>query len=126
MAAKSCCTDSASAELLQALDEFNREQWFECHETLEDLWAGSEWEMRDFYQGLLHVAVALHHWRNGNFGGSVSLLKSGSGYLRRVRAACQGVDVEAMVAAADRFRDNWPSSARSGWTGSIVPLSPVS
>lgn len=106
------CTGSPPGELLRAFGEFNRGDWFECHETLEDLWVGTEGEIRDFYQGLLQIAVALHHWRNGNFGGAVSLLISGAGYLRRVRATCQRIEVEAMVADADCFRE------------ALVPLGP--
>ncbi|ANA40362.1 DUF309 domain-containing protein [Geobacter anodireducens] len=99
------CEHSISGKLLQALGEFNRGDWFECHETLEDLWIGSEGEIRDFYQGALQLAVALHHWRNGNFSGAVSLLNGGAGYLRRVRPVCQRVDVIGLVSAADRLRD---------------------
>lgn len=99
------CDSSPSGELLQAFGEFNRGDWFECHETLEELWIGSEGEIRDFYQGVLQIAVALHHWRNGNFGGAVHLLAGGAGYLRRVRDTCQRIQVDVLVEAADRFRE---------------------
>lgn len=99
------CDSSPSGQLLQAFGEFNRGDWFECHETLEELWIGSEGEMRDFYQGMLQIAVALHHWRNGNFGGSVHLLSGGAGYLRRVRSICQRIQVQELAAAADLFRE---------------------
>lgn len=99
------CHESPPGQLLQGIREFNNREWFECHETVEDLWAGEEGEIRDFYQGIIQVAVALHHWRNGNFGGAVSLLKGGAGYLRRVSDACQWVDVAALIADADRMRN---------------------
>jgi uncharacterized protein len=99
------CDESPSGELLQAIGEFNRGDWFECHETLEDLWVGEEGEARYFYQGVLQVAVALHHWRGGNFGGAASLLKSGADYLRRVRPVCQRVDVAGFIAATDQLRE---------------------
>ena len=69
------CNEAPPGQLLQAIREFNRHEWFECHETVEDLWIGEVGEVRNFYQGLIQIAVALHHWRNGNFGGAVSLLK---------------------------------------------------
>jgi uncharacterized protein len=99
------CAQSPSGELLQAFGEFNRGDWFECHETLEDLWIGSEGEMREFYQGLLQIAVALHHWRGGNYKGSVLLLTSGAHKLRRVRPVCQRIEAATLVSAADRFRE---------------------
>jgi uncharacterized protein len=99
------CDESPSGELLRALGEFNRGDWFECHETLEELWTGTGGEIRDFYQGTLQIAVALHHWRNGNFKGAVLLLESGAGYLHRVRSACQRIDVADLAASADLCRE---------------------
>lgn len=99
------CEESPPGQLLQGIREFNRREWYECHETIEDLWIGSSGELRDFYQGIIQIAIALHHWHNGNFGGAVSLLKGGGGYLRRVSDRCQWVDVAALVADADRMRD---------------------
>jgi predicted metal-dependent hydrolase len=99
------CDESPPEELLRAVVEFNRGDWFDCHETLEDLWVAEEGETRDFYHGVLQVAVALHHWREGNFGGAVRLLEGGAKYLRRVQPVCQGVDVAGLVAAADRLRE---------------------
>jgi len=98
------CTDSPPGQLLRGIREFNNREWFECHETVEDLWIGSEGETRDFFQGIIQIAVALHHWRNGNFGGAVSLLKGGSGYLRRVADDCLWVDVAGLAADAERMR----------------------
>lgn len=98
------CNESPPGQLLQGIREFNKREWFECHETLEDLWIGETGEVRDFYQGLIQIAVALHHWRNGNFGGAVSLLKGGAGYLGHVAGQCQWVDVAALIADADRMR----------------------
>ena len=98
------CTESPPGQLLQGIREFNAGQWFECHETVEDLWIGAEGEVRDFYQGLIQIAVALHHWRNGNFGGALSLLKGGAGYLGHVADQCQWVDVAGLIADAGRMR----------------------
>lgn len=98
------CNDSPPGQLLQGIREFNNRSWFECHETMEDLWIGAEGEVRNFYQGIIQIAVALHHWRNRNFGGAVSLLKGGVGYLLRVNSICQWVDVAGLIADADRMR----------------------
>jgi uncharacterized protein len=98
------CNESPPGQLLQAIREFNSRDWFECHETVEELWIGEVGEVRDFYQGLIQIAVALHHWHNGNFKGAVSLLKGGAGYLGRVAEQCQWVDVAGLIADADRMR----------------------
>jgi uncharacterized protein len=94
------CEAEAPEELLRAIEEFNRGDWFECHETLEELWIGAKGELRDFYQGVLQLAVAQHHWRNGNFKGALILLRGGVDLLSRVAPVCQGVDVAALSGAA--------------------------
>lgn len=98
------CEESPPGQLLLAIRQFNSRDWYNCHETLEDLWLGETGEVRNFLQGALQIAVALHHWRNGNHGGAVSLLESGVKYLSRVSDACLWVDVAALIADADKVR----------------------
>ncbi|MDD2272819.1 MAG: DUF309 domain-containing protein [Desulfuromonadaceae bacterium] len=98
------CEESPPGQLLLAIRQFNGRDWYNCHETLEDLWLGETGEVRNFLQGTLQIAVALHHWRNGNHGGAVSLLESGVNYLKRVSAACLWVDVAALIADSDQVR----------------------
>ena len=50
----------------QGLDQFNDRLFFECHDTLEELWAGVRGPSRDFFQGLIQVAVGFHHFGNHN------------------------------------------------------------
>lgn len=99
------CEQATSGELVKALDDFNRGEWSESHEILEELWSTERGEMRDFYQGVIQVGAALHHWRKGNLGGAVRLLETGAAYLRRVRPLCQGVDVASLASSADRLRE---------------------
>lgn len=98
------CSDLPPAELLQGIDQFNAGDWFVCHETLEELWAGEQGDARHLYQGILQVAVALHHWREGNFRGAVFLLGSAEELLTRVEPVCQGVDVAVLLLDAARLR----------------------
>ena len=102
---KGKCEESPPGRLLQGIREFNNRNWYDCHETVEDLWIGSEGELRNFYQGIIQIAIALHHWRNGNFGGALSLLQGGASYLSRVPARCQWVDVAALIADAAMTRE---------------------
>ena len=47
---------------------------FEAHELFEDLWREADPGERDFYQGLVHVAVSLHLERRGSLTGMRSQL----------------------------------------------------
>ena len=54
--------------------EFNAGFFFECHDTLEELWSGIRGPSRDFFQGLIQVSVAFHHLDGGNLAGAESML----------------------------------------------------
>lgn len=55
--------------------EFNAGYFFECHDTLEDMWTGVRGPSRDFFQGLIQVSVAFYHLSNGNPAGAQSMLR---------------------------------------------------
>ncbi len=84
------------------IEQFNQGEFFECHETLEELWMAETRPIRRFYQGILQIGVAFHHLKAGRYRPVVTLLERGSGYLRPFVPACMGVDVAGLLAAADR------------------------
>jgi predicted metal-dependent hydrolase len=61
--------------LARGVDEFNRGFYFECHDTLEDMWMGLRGPARDFFQGLIQVSVAFYHLTGGNLPGAESMLR---------------------------------------------------
>jgi uncharacterized protein len=46
------------AAFKRGLEEIRAGRYFEAHEELEDAWRAAPAEERDFFQGLVHVAVA--------------------------------------------------------------------
>ncbi len=98
------CEESPPGQLLLAIRQFNNREWYDCHETIEELWIGATGEMRDFLQGTLQISVALLHWRNGNHSGAVTLLAGGVKYLKHVSDVCLWVDVSALIADSERVR----------------------
>lgn len=87
------------------MDEFDRGEFFEQHETLETLWRATRTPDRGLYHGILQVGVGLHHWRRGNFHGAGVLLEEGIEHLRPFAPSCHGVDVAALIAAATAARE---------------------
>ncbi|KQY82973.1 hypothetical protein ASD24_11785 [Paenibacillus sp. Root52] len=75
---------------------FNRDQdYFECHEVLEELWLKCE---RDsFYKGMLQIAVGLYHFRNGNLRGARMMFQSALELLETYPAAQQGIELGRLV-----------------------------
>jgi predicted metal-dependent hydrolase len=58
----------------QGIEEFNRGEYFEAHDTWEEVWRETRGEERLFYQGLIQAAVGLYHLSCGNITGATSQL----------------------------------------------------
>lgn len=93
------------AELLRAIEQFNRREFYECHETLEALWLAEKSESRLLYQGVLQVGVAFHHLLRGNYVGAVRLLDRGLNKLRTFDPVCMGIDVRLLIHASEQCRE---------------------
>lgn len=50
-------------KFLEAVRLFNEHRFWESHEALEIPWKEEPTPAREFYQGLIHCAAALHHFR---------------------------------------------------------------
>jgi len=92
---------------LEAIELFNRGEYFECHELLEDLWRPAEGVVRNFLQGLIQVAVALHHESRGNAIGARGLYERGRGRLAFAREIesdlLLAIDVDRLLDQLDLF-----------------------
>src|ERR1700752_1620124 len=65
----------------RGIELFNRGDYFECHEILEELWTPSIQPERWFLQSLIHFAVALHHHQCQNAIGASRQLTKGLGKI---------------------------------------------
>jgi predicted metal-dependent hydrolase len=82
---------------LRGIEYFNVCDFFEAHEVWEDLWADVQGPPRKFYQGLIQVAVCLHHFGNGNIHGAQKLYHSSRGYLVDFEPIHEGLDVSQLL-----------------------------
>jgi predicted metal-dependent hydrolase len=85
------------AELERGLELIDRGEYFEAHEVLEDLWRAAEAAERDFFQGLVHVAVAWHHAGRGNRPGYERQLEKAARRLGPYAPTHRGVDVRDLL-----------------------------
>ena len=99
-------SSEAMGELRRAVGEFNSWRFYDCHETLEDVWreSGAKGEptgATNFYQGLIKAAAGFHHVLRGNHKGAVNLLSDSARLLEAYRPECLGIDVERLVVEVD-------------------------
>ena len=98
------CDDAPPDALLYGIEEFNRQEFFEQHETLEGIWIHEADAVRYLYQGILQVGVGFYHWRRGNWRGAVAKLGHGLAKLEPYRPACMTIDVERLVRETTALR----------------------
>lgn len=83
--------------LEEGLDLIRRGEYFAAHEVLEDVWRASEPQERDFYQGLVHVAVAWYQAGRGNRVGCERQLEKAARRLGPFAPEHRGVDLTATL-----------------------------
>ncbi|MEM9450019.1 MAG: DUF309 domain-containing protein [Cyanobacteria bacterium P01_E01_bin.6] len=83
------------------VDQFNQRQFYACHDTLEAIWMDSLTSEKNFYQGILQIAVALYHLGNHNWRGTVTLMGEGIYRLDNFQPSYGDVDVNALVSASE-------------------------
>jgi uncharacterized protein len=99
------CADPPPEALIEGVRQFNRREFFECHETLEALWKAEPASIRELYQGILQVGVGLYHAERGNYAGATLTLGRGLDRLRRFPPECHGIDVDDLIRQAEAAAD---------------------
>ena len=99
------CDETPPALLYSGIEQFNRGEYFEQHETLEQLWLEEAREVRRLYQGILKIGVGFYKLRLGNYRGTVNHIRGGIAYLRRFSDTCMGVDVARLIREAEAVHD---------------------
>ena len=88
---------TADARFLKGVEEFNRGLFFECHETLEEIWLEDRGEDRQFYQGIIQIAAAYFKWEQNVPMGTVKLMRSGLEKLLPYGPVHLGIDLDSFI-----------------------------
>ena len=88
---------AACVSLDAGLDLIRHGDYFAAHEVLEDVWQAAGPEERDFYQGLVHVAVAWYQAGRGNHVGCERQLEKAARRLGPYAPEHEGVDLASVL-----------------------------
>ena len=86
---------------------------------LEDAWRAAQEPERDFYQGLVHVAVAWYQAGRRNEVGCERQLEKALRRLGPYAPAHRGLDVAALLGSVERARGRFPGAAAAGAQSSL-------
>ena len=104
--------DPDRAALREGIALFNRREFHEAHEVLESAWRGMTGEDREIYQGLIQLAMGIHHALRGKWRASRLLLERALGRLAP-RAGNRGpLPLADVVPAAEAFLERVARSER--------------
>ena len=89
------------SKLVTGLDLIRSGEFFAAHEELEDAWRAAEPAERDFFQGLVHVAVAWYQAGRGNRVGCERQLEKAARRLGPYAPVHRGVDIGSVLTQVD-------------------------
>jgi predicted metal-dependent hydrolase len=92
------------SELARGLEQISKGEYFDAHETLEDVWRAADRAEKDFFQGLVHVAVAWYQAGRGNRVGCERQLEKAVRRLGPFAPEHRGVDVAAVLRSVEDAR----------------------
>ena len=85
-----------SPYIVEGVRLFEEGDYFMCHETLEEYWVEAPQQEKAFLQGLIQLAVGLHHYERKNFKGARLQFGKALSRLSGYPDAHQGIDVDGI------------------------------
>ena len=100
--------------LQKGIEEFNQQLFFECHETLEEIWLEERGEDRKFYQGIIQIAAGYFKLQQGVPAGAIKLWRMGLEKLEPYSPVYLGVELASFSAAVKRNLDELEMVQKTG------------
>jgi hypothetical protein len=102
-------------EMWKAVDQFNEGRFWECHETLEDVWRATPYPLRHYYHGIIKVAVGFHHLSRHNRKGATSKLSEGLRFLQVFTPSFYGLDIDLLLSETSQWMRRIQGTATVNW-----------
>jgi len=104
---------------------FERQEFFESHEVLEELWMAAPGSERNLYKGLIQIAVSLHHLCDGNLRGARKVFDTACELLEPYQPSGAGVRLDRLVRDARTLLERHEKAAEGGPEAGAVLVMPV-
>lgn len=90
---EAACQEKLSDLGIKGIEEFNRGEYFEAHESLEDAWNEDQSAGRELYRAILQVAVAYLQIERNNYRGAMKMFLRVRQWIDPLPDTCRGVDI---------------------------------
>lgn len=81
---------------ISGIEHFNKREFYDAHETWEDLWHEEHGDAHNFIQGLIQFATALHHFEDSNLKGTRLLYLGGMELLQPYADHYWGINLKKL------------------------------
>lgn len=85
--------DELPEKYLEGIRLFNEQEYFDCHEVLEELWVEVMGESKLYLQGLIQASVGMFHFGNDNLGGARKMYRSAREKLEKYPSPYMKMDL---------------------------------
>ncbi len=106
--------DDFEDQFAAGLDLFNSEEFYDCHDTIEEIWLQESSDQRPFLQGLIQAAVAFHHFQQGSWGAARSMLRLAIEKLDPYPDRHKGIRLARLVEELKLWKKGLDSAVSSG------------
>ena len=106
---------------LKGIQEFNEGLFFECHETLEEIWLEEHGEDRLFYQGIIQIAAGYFKLEQGVPAGALKLWRTGLDKIAPYAPVHFGISVESLMNAVKADLAKLESNQQAGANVTLNP-----
>lgn len=111
--------------LRQFWELFERQEFFESHEVLEELWMAETGSERNLYKGLIQIAVSLHHLSDGNLRGARKVFDTARELLEPYQPKGAGVQLDRLVCDAQALVERHERALEGGTDPGEIQVVPV-
>ncbi|MEE9218802.1 MAG: DUF309 domain-containing protein [Acidobacteriota bacterium] len=116
---------SADSRVRRFWELFERQEFFESHEVLEELWMASTGPERNLYKGLIQIAVSLHHLGDGNLRGARKVFDTARALLEPYQPSGAGVRLDRLVQDARDLIEQHERATAGGPEPGEVSVNPL-
>lgn len=85
---------SQQPQFVEGLELFNQQEFYDCHDLIEDLWLQESSDRQPFLQGIIQAAVAFFHYQQGKWGAARTMMKQSIDKLAPYPGSQGGIDLE--------------------------------
>lgn len=101
------------------IELFNRQEFYDCHALLEELWKEQLEPERQLTQGIIQIAVAYYHALRSNYNGSIKLIRKGLPRIKQFVGEQELLELEEFISAVEQDLTTLQSSKPSEL---LIPL----